>query len=128
MNRDLDHPSSETIEERKKAVFEAMSERRKQHILKKGYDRWDPFQEPKDPIDIRKDPTKRTTQQLVREFLQQHASETYSNAYGAGVLEMALGLINHDDKCRGMYDFACWYSKLLAASKEGQDRQGASNP
>jgi len=127
MHRDLDHPSSETIEERKRAVFEAMSERRKKHILKKGYDQWDPFQEPKDPIDIRKDPTKRTTQQLVREFLQQHSSENYSNAYGAGVLEMALGLINNDDKCRGMYDFACWYSKLLAASKESQGRPGPSN-
>ncbi|MEW6260402.1 MAG: hypothetical protein AB1547_10940 [Thermodesulfobacteriota bacterium] len=122
MHRDLDHPSSETIEERKKAVFEAMSERRKQHILKKGYDKWDPFQEPKDPIDIRKDPTRRTTQQLVREFLQQHCPDDYSNAYGSGVLEMALGLINNDDKIRGMYDFACWYSRLLVTSQEGQKK------
>ena len=51
-------------------VFDSMSDRRQKHILKRGYDKWDPFEEPKHPIDIRKDKTKRTTQTLVREFLQ----------------------------------------------------------
>ena len=82
--------SSRESEDRKKAVFDAMSPRRQKHILKKGYDKWDPFQEPKDPIDIRRDKTQRTTQMLVREFLQSRDSEGYSNSYGRGVLEMAL--------------------------------------
>ena len=51
---------------RKQAIFDAMSARGQKYILKKGYDKWDPFQEPKDPIDIRRDKTKRTTQMLVR--------------------------------------------------------------
>ena len=93
--------SEAEAEERKKAIFDAMSPRRQKHILKKGYDRWDPFEEPKDPIDIRKDPTKRTSQQLVREFLQSRSSEEYSNAYGRGVLEMAIGIINDDDRFTG---------------------------
>ena len=59
--------SADEAARRKKAVFDSMSERRQKHILKRGYDRWDPFEEPKDPIDIRKDKTKRTTQMLVRE-------------------------------------------------------------
>ena len=62
--------SAEEVARRKKAVFDSMSDRRQKHILRKGYDRWDPFEEPKDPIDIRKDKTNRTTQMLVREFLQ----------------------------------------------------------
>jgi hypothetical protein len=70
--------SKEEVEQRKKAVFEAMSPRRQKHILKKGYKKWDPFEEPKDPIDIRKDPTKRTSQMLVREFLQSRSSEEYA--------------------------------------------------
>jgi len=90
-----------------------MSPRRQKSILKKGYDKWDPFQEPKDPIDIRRDPTKRTTQQLVREFLQSRPEDTYSNAYGRGVLEIALGLINDDDRFIAMYEFSCWYRELL---------------
>ena len=109
--------TSEESESRKKAVFDSMSPRRQKHILKKGYDKWDPFEEPKDPIDIRKDKTKRTTQMLVREFLQSRGSEGYSNAYGRGVLEMALGIINDDERFIGMYEFAQWHQELLR--KEG---------
>jgi hypothetical protein len=106
-------------EDRKKAVFDAMSPRRQKHIIKKGYDKWDPFQEPKDPIDIRKDKTKRTTQMLVREFLQSRDSEGYSNSYGRGVLEMAVGIINDDDRFIGMYEFVCWHKELL--KREGYE-------
>lgn len=106
-----------TAEERKKAIFDAMSARNQKAILKRGYDKWDPFQEPKDPIDIRKDPSKRTTQMLVREFLQSQSTEEYSPAYGRGVLEIALGIVNGEDRFRGMYEFSCWYRELLI--KEG---------
>ena len=108
----------EEAERRKKAVFEGMSPRRQRHILKKGYERWDPFVDPKDPIDIRTDASKRTTQQLVREFLQTRAGEAENNAYNRGVLEMALGIVNDEDRFRGMYEFACWHRELL--KREGQ--------
>jgi len=111
--------SSKEAEERKKWVFDSMSPRRRNHILKKGYDKWDPFEEPKDPIDIRKDKTKRTTQVLVREFLQSCGSDEYSNAYGRGVLEMALGIVNEEERFIGMYDFAGWYRDLL--KREGYE-------
>ena len=110
--------SPEEAEMRKRAVFESMSARRQKHILKKGYDKWDPFEEPKDPIDIRKDKTKRTTQMLVREFLQSRSSEEYSNSYGRGVLDLALGIVNEDDYSLGMFEFSCWYKDLL--DKEGK--------
>lgn len=112
--------TKEEVETRKKAVFDSMSPRRQSYIRKKGYALWDPFSEPKDPIDIRKDKTKRTTQMLVREFLQTQVHEKYSNAYGSGVLEIALGIINEDDKYVGMFDFSCWYHDLLV--KEGQKK------
>ena len=102
-----------TEEDRKKAIFDAMSPRNQRAILKRGYDKWDPFQEPKDPIDIRKDKSKRTTQMLVREFLQTRGGDEYSPAYGRGVLEIALGIINEEDRFRGMYEFSCWYRDLL---------------
>jgi hypothetical protein len=101
-------------EERKKAIFDSMSPRRQKHILKKeGYEGWDPFMEPKDPIDMRKDKTKRTALQLAREFLAHCDEKEYSNAYGQGVWEICLGIINEDDRARGMYEFACWYKRLL---------------
>lgn len=107
-----------SAEEKKKAVFDAMSPRRQKHIMNKtGYEKWDPFEEPKDPIDIRKDKSKRTSQTLVREFLHTCPMEDYSNSYGRGVLEMAIGIVNDDDRFIGMYEFVLWHQELL--KKEG---------
>jgi len=113
----MDELSREEAEDRKKAVFDSMSPRRQKHILKKGYEQWDPFQEPQDPIDIRKDKTKRTSQTLIREFLQSCSHDDYSNEYARGAFELCLGIINNDEKVRGMFAFACWYRDLL--EKEG---------
>jgi hypothetical protein len=112
--------SVEEAERRKRAIFDSMSPRRQNHILKRGYEKWYPFEDPKDPIDIRKDKTRRTTQDLVREFLQTRSGEAQNNAYNRGVLEIALGLINEEDRFRGMYEFACWYRELLI--KEGHSQ------
>ena len=70
-------------------------------------------------LDVRLDVTKRTTQQLVREFLQLKAArnEQYGNDYGRGVLECALGIVNRDEKFQGITDFCLWYHDLL--KKEG---------
>jgi hypothetical protein len=35
--------SPEEEEKRKRAIFESMSPRRQKHILKKGYEKWNPF-------------------------------------------------------------------------------------
>lgn len=110
--------SKEEREAQKKAIFDSMSSRGQKFVLKKvGYEKWDPFQDPKDPIDIRRDQSKRTTQMLVREFLQSRTHEGYSNAYAGGVLDLCLGIMNDDDRYRGMYEFSCWYRELLI--KEG---------
>ncbi len=93
-----------------------MSPRQKRRIDRIGYEKWEPFDMPKDPIDIRRDPTQRTTQQLVRDFLQRCGHEHYGNAYARGVLEIALGIINSDERFIGMYEFACWYQQQLKAA------------
>lgn len=104
---------SDDQEVHKKAIYDAMSPRRRKFIDRIGYDKWNPFAEPKDPIEWRTDGTKRTTQQLVREYLQLHAPENYSNAYGQGVLEMCLGMVNGDERYIAMYEFSLWYSEEL---------------
>lgn len=113
----MDNFTPEEIEAKKKAIFDAMGKRGKKQIMKIGYENWDPIQNPKDPIDIRKDKTRRTTHQLVSEFLQQADHKTYSSAFGQGALEMALGFVNNDEKMRGMFEFAIWYKNLM--EKEG---------
>ena len=100
--------------ERKKFIFDSMSPRRQKHILEKeGYDAWDPFIEPKDPIDMRADKSKRTAIDLAREFLATWPQQAYSNAFGQGVWEICLGIVNDDDKYKGMYEFSRWYQDLL---------------
>jgi len=100
-------------DKRKKAVFDCMSPRRQKHILKKGYDQWDPFEEPKDPIDMRKDKTRITSRSLISEFLQSKALEDYSNDFGRGAFDICLGIINKEERYLGMYEFSCWYHDLL---------------
>ncbi len=115
----MDDFTPEEIEDKKKAIFGAMGKRGQAQILKKGYEKWNPFAEPKDPIDIRKDKTKRTSQVLIREFLAQVDHDEYNNSFAQGAFEMCLGIINEEEKIRGMFEFACWYEGLL--KKEGYD-------
>jgi len=107
-----DRPLTPAEEEQKRVIYEKMSPRRRKFIDRIGYEKWDPFQKPNDPMEMRMDISKRTTQQLVREFLQNHKGE-YSNDYGRGALETAVGLVNRDEKCRGIFDFCVWYYNLL---------------
>ena len=107
-------------EDRKRFIFDSMSPRRQKHILERvGYDKWDPFIEPKDPIDLRADKTKRTARDLARKFLQSCDPEGYGNAYGQGVWDICLGIVNDDERYKGMYEFACWYNELL--KEEGME-------
>jgi hypothetical protein len=100
-------------EERKKAIFDGMSARNKKKILAKGYDSWDPFSQPKDPIDIRVDQGRRMASELVKNFLQTRSHEGYSSDYGQGVWEICTGIISGKDRYRAMYEFSCWYQRLL---------------
>jgi hypothetical protein len=115
----MDEFTPEEIAAKKKAIFDSMGKRGQKQVMRVGYDKWDPVQTPKDPIDIRSDKTKRTTQQLIRLFLQQTPHEGYSNAFGQGAFDMAMGIVNSDDRIRGMYEFSLWYRELLI--KEGHE-------
>ena len=108
----------------KRKLYENMAPRRRKFIDRIGYAHWDPFQKPNDPLDIRLDITKRTTQQLVREFLQQAVAreEQLGNDYRRGALECALGVVNRDEKYLGVFDFCLWYHKLL--KEEGHLDEG----
>jgi hypothetical protein len=102
-------------EEKKKAIFDQMSLRQQKVVLKKGYERWDPFMEPNDPIDLRQGKMKATATELTKAFLRTCSQETYSNHFGQGVWEICLGLVNEDEKYRGMYEFVVWHAQQLKA-------------
>ncbi len=108
------------LEEAKRIMYEKLSTRRKRFIDKVGYDNWDPFPEPFDPIDIRKDQSGMTVDQMVNGFLRMRLAQSkISPAYQKGVYDMAMGCMRRDDRYRGMIEFAAWYMDLLR--KQGKD-------
>jgi hypothetical protein len=115
--RDTDQ-TDQKIDELKRAIYDRLSPRRKKFIERIGFDKWDPFQKPKDPIEWRTDVTNRTAQQLASKFLQEGTEQEPSSAYSRGVTEFCVGLVNNDERVRGVYEFCVWYEKLL--EREGK--------
>jgi len=100
-------------DDRKRTIYEAMSSRGKKFIQKIGYENWNPFDEPRDPINLRTETTQRTAHELFREFLHSYDQKSVSTQFSRGVMEMAMGLINGDDRVLAMYEFSLWYRDLL---------------
>ena len=105
-------------EKYKRAIYERMNPRRRKFIDKIGYEVWNPFQEPKEPLDIRKDKGGRTIRELAREFMRD-AGAGRSDEWKKGALECAMGIIRKEEKYQGIFDFCRWYMSLL--EKEGRD-------
>ena len=111
---------TEQQEEAKRIMYEKLSTRRRRFIDKIGYENWDPFPEPFDPIDIRKDQSGMTVDQMVNGFLRMRAMQAkVGPAYQKGVYDMAMGCMQRDDRYRGMIEFAAWYLEQLRG--QGKD-------
>lgn len=95
----------------KRQLYESMKPRRRKFIDKIGYDQWDPFQAPKEPLDMRRDATDRTLQELLRDFMRE--SKGGDAAWQAGAKECALGIIRKDGRFQGIFDFCLWYDRQL---------------
>lgn len=110
-------PLTEEQEVYKRALYEKLSPRRRKFIDKIGYDVWDPFQAPKDPMDIRTDRTRRTAQDLLREFMKEYDGARRDKAWQDGAKECALAIIRQDERFQGVFDFCLWYARLLEREK-----------
>ncbi len=100
-------------EELKRAIYNKLSPRRRKFVDRIGYENWDPFQEPKHPIEIRRDITNHTSRELIEAFLRESGKENISLAYEGGLYEMCMGLFKADEKYKAMFDFALWYYEKL---------------
>lgn len=109
---------TEEQEKYKRALYEKMNPRRRKFVDRIGYEQWDPFQAPNDPLDIRAERTGRTLQELARDFMNQAGGRGRDAAWKAGAMECALGIIQKDERFQGIFDFCLWYAKLL----EREDR------
>ncbi|WP_320172603.1 hypothetical protein [Maridesulfovibrio sp.] len=98
-------------------MYEKLSPRRRRFVDKIGYDEWDPFQLPFDPIDMRKDITGRTSQQLCEEFVREVKANRNSE-YAQAAAEFGVMLAMNFERVRPIFDFCVWYNELL--EKEGK--------
>lgn len=99
--------------EQKRMFYERMSPRRRRFVDRIGFDNWDPFEAPKEPMDIRTDVSQRTAQDLVREFLQSVSLDMRGGEYARGASDCALGIVGRQEKYMGVLDFCVWYHELL---------------
>lgn len=105
-------PTAKEVAELKRAIFDKLNPRRRKFIERIGYDAWDPFQQPMEPLDLREDASRRTARRLVAEFL--NANPGASDAFAKGAWEVCLGVMGGSERHRGMYAFCAWYRELLA--------------
>ena len=112
-------------EDKKRLIFEGMSPKAQERILKKGYDGWDPFMKPKEPLGYKlrqeakgEEFTLDSGHELYERFFAGRKITDYSAEYVKGVLEIAEGIFREKDSYRGMYDFSCWYANWCTKSEK----------
>ena len=106
-------PLDEEREKKKRAIFDRTGPRTQQRILKKmGHEKRDPYQEPRDPIDLREQKGKLMTSVLLRQFDLDCDIKNYSDESIQAVKDMGKSLVKGEERYRAVYDFYCWYRKV----------------
>lgn len=102
----------EQLEEQKRAMYEGLSPRRRRFVDRIGYENWDPYQAPFDPIDIRTDALGMTTHDLLKRY-----SRTLPSApdpdYMQTLSEFMVLLVMNIEKVRPILEFSDWYNAQL---------------
>jgi len=106
-------------EKKKKELFESMSPRSQQRILKKGYDKWDPFLAPKEPPFFNQEERIRVQEAaqrleafLVKKSREKEQGGPLHSAYVQGAREICYGLSKGEERYQGMQDFCDWLTKM----------------
>ncbi len=94
---------------RKKAIFDAMSKRGRERILRIGYENWNPFQEPKDPRERIFSSASLKASALVKEFLQTHHADQESPVLIKDLFELCKGLLQGETRAQTILEFCRWY-------------------
>ena len=102
--------SPEDIAERKRYMYDKMSPRRRKFVDRMGYENWDPFAAPFDPIDIRTDKTGYTQAQLTQLFIRESGQNT-NQEYIDQINEFNVMMVMNFEKVRPIFDFCLWYEE-----------------
>lgn len=108
---DTEHqPKAEQAEAMKRAIYDKLSPRRRRFVDRVGYDNWDPFIIPKDPIEIRREERGMTVSQLIDAYMASgQGLRQRGPVFAQGVSDAALGMMQQDERIQGIYEFCRWY-------------------
>lgn len=98
-------------ERRKKAIFDQMSARGQQRILKMGYENWDPFQEPKDPREQIRSATAVQAGMILAEFFQSQGQDERLRSHHKELMDLCRGLLRQDPRAMAVKAFCCWFER-----------------
>jgi hypothetical protein len=100
-------------EQKKRAIFEGMSERGRKHVLRLGYENWDPFQEPKDPREQIRGSLAVRADALVNQFYAATPSNEEAKAFHRELIELCRGLLQGELRAKKVYEFCLYYRSTL---------------
>ena len=95
-------------EVKKKAIFDAMSKKGQERILRIGYENWEPFQEPKDPRERIFSNASLRANALVKEFYQSPHGKEESVSMHRELFELCRGVLDGETRSKTIFDFCCW--------------------
>ncbi len=99
----------EEYDMRKKAIFDSMSRRGQERILKIGYENWEPFDEPKDPRERIFGGASMKASELIRRFYESTGGKEESVSDKRDLFELCRGLLQGESRAKAIYDFCNWY-------------------
>jgi hypothetical protein len=120
----------EQIEAMKRAMYEGLSPRRRRFVDRIGFENWDPFQMPFDPIDIRRDALGMTTHELLNGYFRTLPA-TPDPDYMQTLSEFMVMLVMNIEKVRPILEFSDWYNAQLKSrgiSIKPKGAKGAPSP
>ncbi len=103
----------EEYEYKKKAIFDGMSKRGQERILKIGYENWNPFEEPKDPRERIFSSASMRAGALIEEFYKSAGNKEESVAVHRELFELCRGLLQGESRARVIVEFSNWVKKRL---------------
>ena len=107
---------------KKKAIFDSMSQKGRERILRIGYENWEPFAEPKDPRERIFGAASQMATAVVKEFYETQGGAEESVSLHRELFELCRGVIEGDARSKVIYDFCCWSRERL------KNAPGINNP
>lgn len=106
-------------EKLKKAIFDGMSKKAQERILRTGFERWDPFPEPKDPRERIFGSAALQANAMVDLFFATHHLNVESVVVRKELFELCRGLLAEEERAKVIFEFCNWYEAQMKKAGPG---------